>query len=252
MAFRDHGKKAWEPRAQVGMIGGKNDETKGFKVYLPKDSVVITTQHIRNVDTLNNEQIAQLQTQFEREDPELRSAVAERDEVAKRKESATKGSQSETPVVETSPIRAEKLHAGKPPTTRSKKKKARMAKKKKKKKKNLLLGTMLCYTDSCLYIEHEANVKTLVGIYVADVLVTGTSVKKVDYFFNDMKVVELNDIGVVTKFLGIVFDNDVEVGWTLSQEAVNDEMLEMYGLAEAAPVHVPISGEDSDEGVHSA
>nr|CCA14419.1 conserved hypothetical protein [Albugo laibachii Nc14] len=45
------------------------------------------------------------------------------------------------------------------------------------------LGFTQCYTDSCLYIKTEADGKTLVGIYVDDVLVTGTSVKKIDYFF---------------------------------------------------------------------
>ncbi|OWZ00803.1 Pol Polyprotein [Phytophthora megakarya] len=39
----------------------ENDETKGFKVYLPKDRVVITTQHIRNVETLSSAQNAQLE-----------------------------------------------------------------------------------------------------------------------------------------------------------------------------------------------
>ncbi|POM61282.1 Rve domain containing hypothetical protein [Phytophthora palmivora] len=102
-AFRDPGKKAWKPRAQVGMI----------------------------VETLNNEQNAQLQAQLEREDPELRSTVAERDESAKWKESATRGSQCEAPVAEESPTGAGKLPAGKALTTRSKKKKTRMAKNKK-------------------------------------------------------------------------------------------------------------------------
>ncbi|POM61907.1 putative Pol Polyprotein [Phytophthora palmivora] len=102
----------------------------------------------------------------------------------------------------------------------------------------LSVGFCQCYTDSCLYIKHEADDKTLVGIYVDDVLVTGTSVQKVDGFFNDMKVVELKDLGVVTKFLGIVFDYDVEAGWTLSQEAVIDEMLDKFGLAKASPPSV--------------
>ncbi|POM79276.1 Retrotransposon Tca5 Polyprotein [Phytophthora palmivora] len=44
----------------------------------------------------------------------------------------------------------------------------------------LSVGLCQCYMDSCLYINHEADGKTLVGIYVDDVLVTGTSVKKVD------------------------------------------------------------------------
>ncbi|OWZ03940.1 Copia LTR rider [Phytophthora megakarya] len=82
-AFRDPGKKTWRPRAQVGMIVGKNDETKGFKVYLPKDRMVITTQHIQNVETLNNQQNALLQTHLEREDPSLRLAPTTRNEAAK-------------------------------------------------------------------------------------------------------------------------------------------------------------------------
>ncbi|KAG3116005.1 hypothetical protein PI125_g5040 [Phytophthora idaei] len=38
-AFREPGKQVSKPRAQVG----KNDKTKGFKVYLSKDRIVITT-----------------------------------------------------------------------------------------------------------------------------------------------------------------------------------------------------------------
>ena len=64
--FRDPGKKSWKTRSQVGMVIGKNDETKGFKVYLPKERIVITTQNIRNVETLNSEQNAQLQEKIER------------------------------------------------------------------------------------------------------------------------------------------------------------------------------------------
>ncbi|ETN12333.1 hypothetical protein PPTG_09191 [Phytophthora nicotianae INRA-310] len=84
-AYRNPGKKAWKPRAQVGMIVGKNDETKGYKVYLPKYRIVITTQHIKNVETLDNKQNEQLQPQLEREDPDLPRAVEEREEAAKRR-----------------------------------------------------------------------------------------------------------------------------------------------------------------------
>ncbi|KAE9321314.1 hypothetical protein PR003_g17504 [Phytophthora rubi] len=52
-AYHDPCKKAWKPRAVVGMIIGKDDETKGYKVYLSHDRIVIATQHGQNVETLN-------------------------------------------------------------------------------------------------------------------------------------------------------------------------------------------------------
>lgn len=65
------------------MIIGKNDNTKAFKVYLPKERIVITTKHIRNVEILNSEKNAQLQVHLEREDHMLCRSVVERNEVAK-------------------------------------------------------------------------------------------------------------------------------------------------------------------------
>jgi hypothetical protein len=53
MVYRNPGKKSWVARTEVDMILWKNDETKGFKVYIPKDMIVVTTQHIDNVETLN-------------------------------------------------------------------------------------------------------------------------------------------------------------------------------------------------------
>ena len=45
------------------------------------------------------------------------------------------------------------------------------------------LGFSQSYTDSCLYTKEDVKGKTIVGIYVDDVLATGTSVQKVDEFF---------------------------------------------------------------------
>ncbi|KAK1931482.1 hypothetical protein P3T76_013238 [Phytophthora citrophthora] len=88
-AYRDPGKKSWQPRAQVGMIVGKNDETKGLKDNLPKDRIVVTTQHTRNVGNLDGKQNSQLQTQLEREDPELKRAIEDREPATKWKETST-------------------------------------------------------------------------------------------------------------------------------------------------------------------
>lgn len=70
----------------------------------------------------------------------------------------------------------------------------------------LSLGFIQCYTDSCMYAKIEVDGTTLVGVYVDDLLVTGTSGATVDKFVADMQVVELKDLGVVSKFLGTTFN----------------------------------------------
>uniref|UniRef100_A0AAV1VGI3 Reverse transcriptase Ty1/copia-type domain-containing protein n=1 Tax=Peronospora matthiolae TaxID=2874970 RepID=A0AAV1VGI3_9STRA len=109
------------------------------------------------------------------------------------------------------------------------------------------LGLSQCYTDSCFYIKTETDGKTLVGIYVDDVLATGTDVNKVNDLFVDMQVIELKDLGVVTKFLGIAFNYSAKTGWALDQEITIDEMLDKFGLKDSAAVRVPICGEDGYE-----
>ncbi|KAE9329513.1 hypothetical protein PR003_g15543, partial [Phytophthora rubi] len=80
-----------------------------------------------------------------------------------------------------------------------------------------------------------------------DILVTTTSVEKVDKFFQDMQVVELKDLGVVSKFLGVAFSYDEEDGWALDQEQVIQDMLVKFGLGKAVPVSTPIGGEQDGE-----
>ncbi|KAG3105785.1 hypothetical protein PI125_g13359 [Phytophthora idaei] len=228
---KDTGKKTWKPRAQVGMIIGKNDETKGYKVYLPKDRIVIATQHIKNVETWDAKQNAQLQVQLELEYPELKKAVENREGAAKRKETTGEESQS---------LILEKGLYGLNQSGRL---------------WNYLLrgilvslGFQQCYTDSCLYTKSERDGTTLVGIYVDDILVTATSENKVGRFFDDMQIVELKDLGVVSKFLGIAFHYDEEDGWALDQERVIQDMLLKFQLDKAAAVRTPIGdGQDGEE-----
>ncbi|KAG2802763.1 hypothetical protein PC118_g17799 [Phytophthora cactorum] len=99
----------------------------------------------------------------------------------------------------------------------------------------------------CIYGKVEDDGMTLVGVYVDDLLVTGTSESEVDKFFEDMQIVELKDLGVVAKFLGIAFNYDDTTGWMLDQEQVIEGMLEKFKLDKAAPVCVPISGEQDGE-----
>ncbi|POM58937.1 Mitochondrial Carrier (MC) Family [Phytophthora palmivora] len=57
---QDAKNKSLGERGKPAMIIGKSDEMKGYRVYIPKDKVVVVTQHVRNVKTLTDEQNDQL------------------------------------------------------------------------------------------------------------------------------------------------------------------------------------------------
>ncbi|KAG6572596.1 Integrase catalytic core protein [Phytophthora cinnamomi] len=452
--YRDPGKKAWQPRAEVGMIVGKNDETKGFKVYIPKDMVVVTTQHIENVETLDSKQNVQLQAQLKREDPELWRSIEERGEATQQKEkvpikkkkqakgkkkkkkahgtdgvgedaegdqgsegageqlapiaaSAAPAARMQTRHMGAKHVPVQVVHAVVTPDPRNYREAMRDARANKWKEaikvefealesnntwevvarprnskllhtkwvfktkthadgtverykgrlvvcgneqeygidyivtfsavldlttgklifvmahvwevparhgdvpsayvkadkeegleiylyipdgmeipdellallgvkhkgqlalrliKSLYglkqagrlwnrllhkilvkLGFCQCYTDGCLYYKRDASGVTLVGVYVDDLLVTGTSNARVDAFFEDMAVLELKDLGVVSKFLGIGFEYDKDKGWLLEQRQAILGMLDKFGLSEASAVRVPIGGEHESD-----
>ena len=56
---RDFSKQNFALRGQKGIIVG--EETKGYRVYLPKDIVVVVFQHVKNIGTLNKTQNKQVQ-----------------------------------------------------------------------------------------------------------------------------------------------------------------------------------------------
>uniref|UniRef100_A0AAV1TY94 Integrase catalytic domain-containing protein n=1 Tax=Peronospora matthiolae TaxID=2874970 RepID=A0AAV1TY94_9STRA len=53
--YRDASNKSLGERGKQGIIIGKSDEMKGYRVYLPREKTVIVTQHVRNVETLTKE-----------------------------------------------------------------------------------------------------------------------------------------------------------------------------------------------------
>jgi hypothetical protein len=58
--------KSLGERGKPVMIVGKSDEMKWYRVYLPKDRVVVGTHHMRNVETLTvtqNEQLRRVHLQ---------------------------------------------------------------------------------------------------------------------------------------------------------------------------------------------
>ncbi|DAZ93861.1 TPA: hypothetical protein N0F65_009583 [Lagenidium giganteum] len=61
------GKNALQRRGVPGIIMGENDQTKGFKVYLPRQQIVKTTRHVSKVETLDEAANARLQRVLEDE-----------------------------------------------------------------------------------------------------------------------------------------------------------------------------------------
>ncbi|KAG3114168.1 hypothetical protein PI124_g6982 [Phytophthora idaei] len=50
------------------MIVGIGEDTKCYRVYLPKEKIVVTTQHVKNVETLDKTQNEQVQRLYLRDD----------------------------------------------------------------------------------------------------------------------------------------------------------------------------------------
>ena len=65
-------------------------------------------------------------------------------------------------------------------------------------------GFTQCETDMCLYYKHQGDDVTIVGVYVDDLLVTASSPRVVELFFEAMACFSIKDLGEVRKFLGIV------------------------------------------------
>ena len=54
-----------------------------------------------------------------------------------------------------------------------------------------------------LYFKYKGKICTVVGVYLDDLLVTGTEPSAVDDFFKDMTSLSIKNLGVVNKYLGL-------------------------------------------------
>lgn len=63
-------------------------------------------------------------------------------------------------------------------------------------------GFVQCVRDTCLYYKADGERQTVMGVYVDELLVTGTS-KRFDEVFKVLATLQIKDLGVVNKFLGM-------------------------------------------------
>uniref|UniRef100_A0AAV1V1Z5 Uncharacterized protein n=1 Tax=Peronospora matthiolae TaxID=2874970 RepID=A0AAV1V1Z5_9STRA len=55
-AHRDPKNKSLGERGKAGIVIGRGSETKGYKVYIPVDKVVVVTQHVQNIEAPQDDQ----------------------------------------------------------------------------------------------------------------------------------------------------------------------------------------------------
>ena len=64
-------------------------------------------------------------------------------------------------------------------------------------------GFTQCETDTCLYYKHQRDDVMIVGVDVDALLVTASSPRMVELFFETMACLSIKDMGAVRKFLGM-------------------------------------------------
>ncbi|CAI5720386.1 unnamed protein product [Peronospora destructor] len=87
--------------------------------------------------------------------------------------------------------------------------------------------------------------------YVDDLLATGTSQERVDDMFDFLTTLQIKDLGVVSKFLGMRITHSVKFGYELDQEVTIAEMRLKFGLQDAHSAMMPI-GLDHDNNTREA
>ncbi|POM72016.1 Integrase catalytic core protein [Phytophthora palmivora] len=98
-------------------------------------------------------------------------------------------------------------------------------------------------TDMCVYFRRKKGALVVVGVYVDDLLVTGTRQGEVDNFFGELSDLAVKDLGVASKFLGMRVEYTQENGYYLDQEAGISELLREFGMEHANGVRTPIGAE---------
>ncbi|GMF60978.1 unnamed protein product [Phytophthora fragariaefolia] len=79
----------------------------------------------------------------------------------------------------------------------------------------------------------------VVGVYVDDLLVTGTQQEAVDEFFSELTELSIKDLGPASKFLGIRVNYSEEEGYDLDQDIAILDMLKEHGMEFAHSVRTP-------------
>ena len=93
-----------------------------------------------------------------------------------------------------------------------------------------------------MFLNHKRDGDELVvvGVYIDDLLATGTSVAAVKSFFASSKSLSIKDLGHVHKFLGMRVELESDGAYRIDQEEVIKEVLRSHGMSDANLTKTPI------------
>lgn len=102
------------------------------------------------------------------------------------------------------------------------------------------LKFLRCSKEPSLYRKEVSNELLVVVVYVDDLLVTGSSLKLIESFKQEMAAkFEMSDLGLLTYYLGIEVLQG-EDGIILKQDRYARRILEETGMATCNPTHIPM------------
>ncbi|CAI5716713.1 unnamed protein product [Peronospora effusa] len=104
-------------------------------------------------------------------------------------------------------------------------------------------GFQQCESDMCLYWKQDGSDLVVVGVYVDDLLATGTIAAAVDRFFTSLGSLSIKDLGPVTKFLGMRVAVDDDSSYVIDQEGAINDLLREHGLDDADSTRTPIGAD---------
>lgn len=102
------------------------------------------------------------------------------------------------------------------------------------------LGFMRCAYEYSVYTKKEKGNVLIVGVYVDDLIVTGSCSRNVEMFKHDMNIkFEMSDLGLLTYYLGIEV-KQYKGGITLKQEAYAKNLLSKTKMKDCNPTRAPM------------
>ncbi|OWZ16109.1 Pol Polyprotein [Phytophthora megakarya] len=119
-------------------------------------------------------------------------------------------------------------------------------------KKSQAAGLEQSLTHMCVYFRWKNGVLVVVGVYVDDLLVTGTRQDEVNKFFGELSDLAVKDLGLASKFLGMRVEYTEENEYYLDQEAGISELLREFGMEHVNGVRTPIGIEWNEVDVSEA